>query len=921
MHDLKYTVIKDKEQYNTYCDKLEELVLREDGETEDEIELLTLLIEKWDNEQGTLSDKDPIEMLKALMNENHLKAKDLVEIVGLSKGTISKILNYHTGLSKQTIRKLSAHFKVSQEAFNRPYQLKNQLNQINNRTNATARKLMVALLLLQATIFSMFSQATVFSLYSQDTTHIRNILESAGIADSIYFGTACHETYLGTRTETIMNEEFSYVTPANDFKQSYIHPYPGTWRWERSDAWIAHCDETKQVLRLHAPISPQVSTWAKDDSRTAEELETMLVEYISGLGQRYNNEEQIIWMDVVNEILNADGTWFGPKTGTDSWENPWPKMGYDETVALRPPIYIKRAFEVAAEHCSNFRFIINQHTDTQAAWDKLKQTVAYLRDNNLRVDGIGWQAHTWAGWEKTEGNMERLGAFIDWCHANDLEFHITEFNSWINNPHEEHWDEQAATFYAITKMAASKYPTGIVGINLWHIRATETSQPTRDGGPWADDYTRKPGYYRIKDALFEIANGIGPTIRSSPGLNAVIGQAYEYQLELEGAIGTPVYSVATDKTAHWLQIDENGMLNGTPAAEDTLRVAVTVTDNVGPRTQEFTLITYNEPLAITSSPNTDATVGYPYLYETGYTGEGTFSIETDPVASWLTVSQDGQLTGTPEAKGTFNVILSLTRNDDTVTQEFIILVEDFLEITSDPVTEATQGVIYNYYLAYRGSGTFSLQTDPEADWLTLNQDKILSGTPPAPDTIHVLISASNALTTVTQAFDLYIGEALRITSDPVTTATVGASYLYQVETTGTGTFSMKTNKPAEWLTMDSSGMLTGTPGRADTIQVTIKYSNDATSTYQSFRLIIMETNDTRAPLTTDLKVFPNPATSELVIKDALPGSELRIYDAQGKERQWARIDGTRYTLSIETLPPGLYLGTVNGHRILFTKTD
>ena len=59
------------------------------------------------------------------MEENKLKPKDLIEILDLSKGTVSKILNYHKGLSKDTIRKLSHYFKISQEAFNRPYKLVN----------------------------------------------------------------------------------------------------------------------------------------------------------------------------------------------------------------------------------------------------------------------------------------------------------------------------------------------------------------------------------------------------------------------------------------------------------------------------------------------------------------------------------------------------------------------------------------------------------------------------------------------------------------------------------------------------------------------------------------------------------------------------------------------------------------------------
>jgi len=62
------------------------------------------------------------------MSEHKMKAKDLVEILDLSKGTISKILNYQTGLSKETIRNLSNRFKLNQEAFNRPYKLKSPIN-------------------------------------------------------------------------------------------------------------------------------------------------------------------------------------------------------------------------------------------------------------------------------------------------------------------------------------------------------------------------------------------------------------------------------------------------------------------------------------------------------------------------------------------------------------------------------------------------------------------------------------------------------------------------------------------------------------------------------------------------------------------------------------------------------------------------
>ncbi len=125
MATLKYKVITSKAQYKEYSNTLEELVFSgsKDRNTKDEIALITLLIEKWDVEHNTFDDLDPIRLLHTLMDDHNMKAKNLVQLLGISKGYVSDILNYKKGLSKDVIRKLAEHFKVSQEAFNRPYKL------------------------------------------------------------------------------------------------------------------------------------------------------------------------------------------------------------------------------------------------------------------------------------------------------------------------------------------------------------------------------------------------------------------------------------------------------------------------------------------------------------------------------------------------------------------------------------------------------------------------------------------------------------------------------------------------------------------------------------------------------------------------------------------------------------------------------
>jgi HTH-type transcriptional regulator / antitoxin HigA len=129
METLKYKMIKSEVQYYTYCNQLESLLMEKNrsGLINDEIDLITLLIEKWDQDHSTFRFSDPVELLDSLMTENKLKAADLAVILNVSKGLVSDVLNYKKGFSKDVIRKLSTYFKVSQEGFNRKYSLKNQV--------------------------------------------------------------------------------------------------------------------------------------------------------------------------------------------------------------------------------------------------------------------------------------------------------------------------------------------------------------------------------------------------------------------------------------------------------------------------------------------------------------------------------------------------------------------------------------------------------------------------------------------------------------------------------------------------------------------------------------------------------------------------------------------------------------------------
>jgi HTH-type transcriptional regulator/antitoxin HigA len=133
MDNLKFKIIKNKEQYEHYCLQLEALFDEPNSQiVQDEIELLTFLIEKYDEEMNSLQQIDPVLFLKSLMHDHNLRAKDLVEILAVSKGYVSDILHYKKGMSKEVIRRLADYFKVNQKAFNRPYELSREQTKEEN---------------------------------------------------------------------------------------------------------------------------------------------------------------------------------------------------------------------------------------------------------------------------------------------------------------------------------------------------------------------------------------------------------------------------------------------------------------------------------------------------------------------------------------------------------------------------------------------------------------------------------------------------------------------------------------------------------------------------------------------------------------------------------------------------------------------
>ena len=312
---------------------------------------------------------------------------------------------------------------------------------------------------------------------------------------------------LGTKKENLFLNDFKFLTPANAAKQARLHPRPGIWQWERIEKFLQFAKNNDLIVRIHGPVSPQASKWAKEDHRTAAELENVMVNFMTQTSKRYNEESNVKYMDVVNETILPSGKWFGPRKGTHLWENPWLKMGLDENGY---PNYIVRAFEIATANAPNVKLVYNQNGGMQSAmWERLKETVLYLRSKGLRVDGIGWQGHlnlsrsTLQFIENSDRALNELSKLIDWAHANNLDFHVTELDYRVNDMTNlsEELEFQAELYEKIIKVLQSKVNSGTVTLNLWDIGERLKKPSTFFQSIYDKDLNPTPAYQIIKKAL------------------------------------------------------------------------------------------------------------------------------------------------------------------------------------------------------------------------------------------------------------------------------------------------------------------------------------------------------------------------------------------------------------------------------------
>ncbi|WP_193105017.1 endo-1,4-beta-xylanase [Brachybacterium sp. FME24] len=302
----------------------------------------------------------------------------------------------------------------------------------------------------------------------------------------------------------LLGREFTSVSAENQMKWDHLRPEPGAFAFEDADAIMEFAAQHGQVVRGHTLLwHSQNPDWLAEGAYSAEELREILYEHITTVVGRYRGRIQQ-W-DVVNEIMDEAGN-----------------LRMSDNIWLRElgTGIIADAFRWAREADPDALLFFNDYNvdGINAKSDAYYALIPTLLADGVPVDGFSTQGHLSIRYGFPGDLAENLQRFADL----GLQTAITELDVRMDlpegvDPTAEQLEQQAEYYRRATEAALSV--DGCNSLTLWGFVDTYSWVPITFPGEGAatvlwEDFSRKPAYYAVQDALAAASGRAGhPALR------------------------------------------------------------------------------------------------------------------------------------------------------------------------------------------------------------------------------------------------------------------------------------------------------------------------------------------------------------------------------------------------------------------------
>ena len=180
--------------------------------------------------------------------------------------------------------------------------------------------------------------------------------------------------------DSIIGRHFNSIVPENCMKCMYLHPEEQRFFWDEADDFVRFGEErgmfiVGHCLLWHSQCAPWFFVDEKGNEVSADVLRQRIKDHISTIVGRYKG--RVKGWDVVNEIIEDDGTWR---------QSPLYRIMGEE--------FVTWAFQCAHEADPDAELYLNDYSMAKPAKrEAYLRLIDKLKHYGLRVDAIGLQVH------------------------------------------------------------------------------------------------------------------------------------------------------------------------------------------------------------------------------------------------------------------------------------------------------------------------------------------------------------------------------------------------------------------------------------------------------------------------------------------------------------------------------------------------
>lgn len=334
-------------------------------------------------------------------------------------------------------------------------------------------------LLLSSSFLTSVPTVSALGLHHRDRT-----LGTAAADRHRIFGTAVVSNLLGTTPyTTVLDTQFSGVTPGNEMKWETTEPTRGTFNFGPADTIVNHALSHGMKVRGHTLVwHNQLAPWVSTITDGADLLRA-LKNHITTEVSHFRGK--LWYWDVVNEAFNEDGT-----LRSDIFEN---EIGDS---------YIADAFKAAHAADPRVKLCYNDYNieGINAKSDAVYAMVKNFKAHGVPINCVGFQSHLIVGLVPSDmrANLERFARL-------GVDVQITELDIRMPTPASDaNLQQQAVDYTSVVNACLAVFRCN--DITTWGIGDADSWIPAFFQGQGAallfdTNYDKKAAYFAVMHAL------------------------------------------------------------------------------------------------------------------------------------------------------------------------------------------------------------------------------------------------------------------------------------------------------------------------------------------------------------------------------------------------------------------------------------